>query len=321
MTTVLMSLVQFVAAFLLDLLLGDPRGWPHPVRFIGRLATWSETVLRRLSFVPLRFAGGITVFVVVFVPVILAWSMLHAAFLLHPLFGAFASVVMLASTIAARDLAGHARAVLAALEAGDLPGAREKVGMMVGRDTAQMSEQDVVRATAESVAENTVDGVTAPLFYALLFGPVGAVAYKAVNTLDSSFGYKNERYREFGWASAKIDDLFNYLPSRLTVAALVPAAFLLRLRYGEIMASVRNTAPLHASPNAGYSEAAFAGALGVRFGGPRSYGGRRLDLPGIGCREGTPDIRTVREAVALMFAGSAVFLATGLVVLATIEII
>jgi len=321
MTPVFMPWVQLAAAFLLDLLLGDPRGWPHPVRLIGRLATWSEAVLRRLHFIPLRLAGVLAVFIVVGLSAFSAWALLQAAFLFHPLLGALASVVMLASTFAARDLAGHARAVLSALEAGDLPEARERVGMMVGRDTAEMSAQDVAQAAAESVAENTVDGVTAPLFYAMLFGPVGAIAYKAVNTLDSSFGYRNERYREFGWASAKIDDLANYLPSRLTVAALVPAAFLLRLRYDEIMASVRSTAALHASPNAGYPEAAFAGALGVRFGGSRFYGGARLDLPCLGCRAGTPDIRTVRDAVALMFAGSTVFLATGLLVLATIELI
>ena len=304
--------VQIAVAFLLDLLIGDPRGGPHPVRWMGAAAKKAEEILRPMRSISLRMAGVLAVLFVVGGSAGTAYGLLWLSSLIHPLLGVAAAIVTLASTIAVKDLATHARAVLKALEAGDLSGAREKVGMIVGRDTREMDEAGIVQAATESVAENTVDGVTAPLFYALLFGPVGAVAYKAINTLDSSFGYTNERYLEFGWASAKLDDLANYLPARLTVLALALAAFLLRLRVRDLFVSVQKTAALHASPNAGYPEAAFAGALGVRFGGSRSYGGVRHDLPELGNDGGTVDRRTLRDSIRLMATGSVVFLVTGL---------
>ena len=312
MTVLFWPWVQIAAAFLLDLLIGDPRGWPHPVRWMGAVAKKAEEILRPMRSISLRTAGVLAVLFVVGGSAGAAYGLLWLVSLIHPLLGAAAAVIVLASTIAARDLAAHAGAVLKALESGDIAEAREKVGMIVGRDTREMDEAGIVQAATESVAENTVDGVTAPLFYALLFGPVGAVAYKAINTLDSSFGYTNERYLEFGWASAKLDDLANYLPARLTVPALALAAFFLRLRVRDLFVSVRRTAALHASPNAGYPEAAFAGALGVRFGGSRAYGGVRCDLPELGNDGGTADRRTLRDSIRLMLAGSALFLAAGL---------
>ena len=304
--------LQLVAAFLLDLVLGDPRKLPHPVKSIGSLAMKTETLLRKSRWIPLRLAGILAVIIVVGVTVGASFGALQLATWIHPLFGIAVAVVMLYFSLATRDLSRHARAVLIALEQGDLQLAREKVGMMVGRDTQEMKEGDVVLACVESVAESTVDGVTAPLFYALLFGPVGAMAYKAVNTLDSSFGYRNERYREFGWASAKLDDLVNYLPARLTVPAVAFAAGFMRLDWIAVFSSVLRTAKLHASPNAGYSEAAFAGALGVRLGGARSYGGTRKDLPYLGIAETDCTADTLKRAVTLMVSSAFLFLAVGL---------
>ncbi|MEE9906132.1 MAG: adenosylcobinamide-phosphate synthase CbiB [Chlorobium sp.] len=301
---------MLAAAFLCDLLFGDPRWMPHPVRAIAQLAHGAEKVLR-ISGLPLRIAGVLCVFVVVGGTAGAAWLVIDTAGRLHPAMGAIAGVYLLYTAFAVKDLGDHARAVGDALSAGDLTLARLKVSWMVGRDTAGLTEDGVALAAAESVAENTVDGVTAPLFYALLFGPVGALAYKAVNTLDSSFGYMNERYREFGWASAKLDDLANWLPARLTVLAIAVAAFIRRLRFFDIFEAVQQGARLHASPNAGYPEAAFAGALGVTFGGTRSYGGVVRDVPLLGLRRETCSAVTVMNGVSLMRLTAFVFLAAG----------
>ena len=299
-------------AFLLDLIVGDPQKYPHPVRAIGFFAMKTEAVLRSFRKVSLRVAGIVAVIIVVGGSAGAGYAVLKLCGLFHPFLENAATVVMIYFSIAARDLAVHANAVKKPLESGQLTLARENVGMIVGRDTATMQESDVALAAVESVAESTVDGVTAPLLYALLFGPVGAIAYKAVNTLDSSFGYKNERYREFGWASARFDDLVNYLPSRLTVPCIAAAAALLRLRCGDVFPSVFTTAEKHASPNAGYPEAAFAGALGVRFGGPRSYGGEKHNLPYLGIGQGSCSTVTIEQAIRLMFVVSGIFLGAGI---------
>ncbi len=303
---------QLAAALLLDLLAGDPRFLPHPVRAIGWLAGKTESILRSIRIIPLRIAGVVTVIVVAGSTAAAAYTFLFLCGLVHPLLQFAAGILMLYFSIAARDLADHAYAVFRPLAQNDIDQARQRVGMIVGRDISSLDEQGVAQAAVESVAENTVDGVTAPLFYALLFGPVGALVYKAVNTLDSSFGYKNERYLEFGWASARFDDLLNVLPSRLTVPCIAAAAALIGLRCRDVLPSVRSTAQKHASPNAGYPESAFAGALGVRFGGPRSYGGVVADLPFLGITEQRPDKETIRQAVTLMLLTSAIFFLTGI---------
>lgn len=304
--------LQLVVAFLLDLVLGDPRKFPHPVRIIGSFAMKIETMVRKFGWISLRFAGAVTVIIVVGGTITVTWGLLCLCSFVHSVLGIVASVVILYFSFAAKDLARHARAVLIALERGSLQLAKEKVGMIVGRDISGMEEHDVVKASVESVAENTVDGVTAPMFYALLFGPVGAMAYKAINTLDSIFGYKNERYREFGWASAKLDDLANYLPARLTVPVVVLAAWIMRLDGYAAFRSAVLTAKRHVSPNAGYPEAAFAGALGVGLGGPRYYGGIRQDLPYLGVAETGCTTDTLRKGIRLMVLSAFLFLVAGI---------
>lgn len=298
-------------AFLIDLFLGDPSWFPHPVRFVGSLAAATEKLLRSMRAIPLRIAGILAVVTVVGITAASVAFAVGIAYLQHPLAGMAMSVAMLYFAIAPRDLADHAMAVCRALEAGDIPLARMKVSMMVGRDTSSLDAEGIARAAVESVAENSSDGVTAPLFYGLLFGPVGAWAYKAANTLDSMFGYRNERYREFGWASARFDDLLNVLPSRLTVLAVAAAACILRLGPIDVFRSVRKGARLHESPNAGYPESAFAGALGVTLGGLRSYGGRTKTVPEMGLRNGPMDARSIRRSVRLMYVSEALFLAAG----------
>ncbi|ABB24000.1 MAG: adenosylcobinamide-phosphate synthase [Pelodictyon luteolum] len=306
-----------LAAFLLDLAFGDPRWLPHPVRAMGSLAAALEARLRRTAL-PLRFQGILAAASVIAISSGAAWAVIRGAAALHPLFADVVSVLIMYSCFATRDLADHALAVLSPLAAGRLKEARQRVSWMVGRDTEVMDEDAIALAATESVAENTVDGVTAPIFYALLLGPLGVVAYKAASTLDSTFGYRNERYMEFGWASARFDDLVNFIPARLTVFAIALAAAVAKLRVFDIFRAVREGAALHESPNAGYPESAFAGALGVMFGGERSYGGVPDMAPVLGVRAERCNARTLRGAIGLMRLTAFFFLGGGVLLSAAI---
>jgi adenosylcobinamide-phosphate synthase len=248
----------FALGIALDLLIGDPRWLPHPIRWLGALIVRLEK-LWRASRLPLRLAGcGLwlsTVPIAAGVVDLTPWLAVYWIFAL----------------IAIRNLDQEAAAVIGVLP--DLDEARLRVAGIVGRDTAHLSESEIIRATIETVAENFSDAVVAPLFYLALGGPVAMAAYKAVNTLDSMVGYKDERYRELGWASARIDDVANFLPSRLSVLLIWIASVLLLY---DIRRSVRVTlrdARSQPSPNSGYPEAAFAGALGIRLGGVNYYRG------------------------------------------------
>jgi adenosylcobinamide-phosphate synthase len=295
--------VQIAAAYGLDLLCGDPRWLPHPVRLIGRFATSIEAPLRKL--IPnARLAGVAAATLVVGATAAAAAVAVTAACHVHPQVGDVVSIILLYTTFATRDLMAHANVVYKALAQRDLPLARVLVSRIVGRDTACLDEQGVVRATVESVAENTVDGVTAPLFFAALGGPVLALAYKAVSTLDSTFGYKNEGYLKFGWASARLDDLAAWIPSRLTFPLIVLSAAIVGMRpMGAWNLGLRDCRK-HASPNSGFAEAAAAGALGVQLGGSLLRGGQVVQLPHMG--EPVEALKTyhIRRAVILMLVTS-----------------
>lgn len=303
---------QILIALGLDFLFGDPRWLLHPVRLIGRFALALEAPLRRwLSSA--RLAGITAALLVISVTALVAWALIQVANVLHPRAGETTAIVLLYWSFAARDLRSHAMKVYEALSRNDLPAARHQVAMIVGRDTAKMTETEVARATVESVAENTVDGIVAPLFFAVLAGPVGAMTYKAVSTLDSTFGYRNERYLDFGWASAKIDDVANYLPARLTTPLMMLAALPMggALRAGRICC---RDGRFHASPNSGLAEAAMAGALGIQLGGPVTRGGLLQEMPLLGAPAAQPTARNIPQACALMLATT--FLAAGLLIAA-----
>ena len=291
---------HILLAILLDLLLGDPRWLPHPVQGIGWLAQRSETPLRRLITNP-KIAGIMAVLVVVGSTVLVGFGLLKAAALLHPLAGDLVAILLLYTCFATRSLHDHALAAYRPLVAGDLVEARQRVGWLVGRDTDQLDEGEVTRAAVESVAENTVDGCTAPLLYACLAGPLGALAYKVISTLDSTFGYKNERYLQFGWASARLDDVANLLPARLTALLVIPAALLLRLDAGNAWRIFLRDRHNHPSPNGGQIEAAVAGALRVQLGGVNSYFGQPSSRPFMGDPLQTLAAQHILQAVRLMW--------------------
>lgn len=303
--------LQILAAVALDLLIGDPRWLPHPVRGIGGLARRLESPLRRL--IKNEYAAGVlVVFVVVGSAALAVWGLIQGARLLHPLAGDLLSILFIYTAIAPRDLARHSMVVYRALKAGDLPLSRRRVAMIVGRDTDNLDEAGVTRAAVECVAESTVDGVTAPLFFALLGGPIGAMAYRAINTMDSTFGYMTPRYCRFGWASARLDDLANYLPARLTAPLIGVAAVVLNLHPLQSWRILRRDGRKHASPNSGLPEAAMAGALGVQLGGTAIYDGEPLEKPTIGDSLTPLTAKHILMANLVMFTTLALFLALGL---------
>ncbi|MBU0480905.1 MAG: adenosylcobinamide-phosphate synthase CbiB [Proteobacteria bacterium] len=296
--------LQIVLALLLDSLLGDPRWLPHPVRMIGWLAMKSEGFFREI--IPHEKTAGIaTVLAVLSISGSAGWWLIHLAGRYHPRAVDMVSILILYTCFAARDLITHSNDVHDALQKGDLAEARLRVGMIVGRDTMTLDEGEVVRATVESVAENTVDGVTAPLFWAVVAGPVGALVYKAINTLDSTFGYKNERYLHFGWAAARLDDLANRLPARLTGIVMVVAARFCRLSAPNAWRIFRRDRNRHASPNSGQSEAPMAGALGIQLGGISSYFGKIVKKPTLGDALNRPEPFHIDQANALMILTTA----------------
>jgi adenosylcobinamide-phosphate synthase len=308
-----------ILAMLIDGLMGDPPSWPHLVRYMGRAITWLEGVLRSLASSPfgLRVAGAVLALLVVGGFAFTAGLALSLAKAFSPVLAWLVASVLCWQCLSAGQLWREANAVLAALNR-DLEEARNRLSMIVGRETQNLDEQGVRRAVVETVAENFNDGVVAPLFYMALLGPVGAVAYKAVNTLDSMVGYRDERYIYLGWTPARLDDLAGWLPARLSALLLAAAAPLLGLSAAEAWRIARRDHAAHKSPNSAWPEAAVAGALGVRLGGPNHYHGVLVDKPWINPGGGPAGEAQARQCVRLMqlasvlAAGGAVFLAWGL---------
>ncbi len=292
--------IQIAIALILDFLLGDPRWLPHPVQGIGRSIRFFEKRLRA-SPVPLRSAGIILVLLALSFSVGSGWLLLTAAAVIAPWAAALCGIILLYFCLAARGLAAHATRVRLALEADNIIAARQQLAMIVGRDTIDLDEEAVVRAAVESVAENIVDGITAPLFYGALFGPLAALAYKAINTLDSMVGYRDERYLELGWAAARLDDWANFIPARLTGLLLVVAARLLGEDWRGSRQILRRDRLAHASPNSGHSEAAMAGALGLQLGGVSSYFGQPVVKPSIGDAKRVATAHHIRRANRLLW--------------------
>lgn len=296
------------SSVLLDLLLGDPRRLPHPVVGIGRMIAGLEKVLRRL--VRNELLGGLLLLVGVVGPTwLLAFFLLKGAYVVHPSLGFAAAVWLSYTCLAARSLHAESKLVADRLAAGDLEGARKYLSRIVGRDTDDLDEPEIWRALVETVAENSSDGVIAPLFYLMLGGPALGLAYKAVNTLDSMVGYKNERYLLFGRASARFDDLANWLPARITGLLMVAAAPLAGLSGKGAFRVMLRDGRNHSSPNSGIPEAATAGALGVRLGGTNRYFGKPVEKPTIGDPRRDLSIASYRGAIRLMYGAMVLMLA------------
>lgn len=306
-------MIAVVTGAFLDWMLGDPYEWPHPVKGIGWLISKSEYVLRGIfpkSRQGETAAGVILVAVVVGITGLFTSGFLAIAGMFHPFVQLLLASVMCYQALAMKSLEKESMKVCHALESGDLEAARRAVAMIVGRDTERLTEEGITKAAVETVAENASDGVVAPLIFLVLFGPVGGFIYKAVNTMDSMVGYKNDRYIYFGRAAARLDDILNWIPSRLTALALILSACVLPGYSGKgAWYMWRRDRRNHASPNSAQSESACAGALGVQLAGDAWYFGELHEKPYIGDplrKIVTEDIRKVnglmKTAVLLTLA-------------------
>jgi adenosylcobinamide-phosphate synthase len=311
-------IVDFTAAYFLDLLLGDPEWLYHPVRAIGAFIQGLERLLRlfadrfvRKGFQPKveKFLGIILALATICGTFGAVWLILELARRVCPIVFHLVNCYILYTALATRCLVDEALKVQKLLKNGDLPRARQRVGMLVGRETDRLSNHEIIRAVVETTAENTVDGVISPMIYAAVGSLLGiaaplAYAFKAVSTLDSMVGYKNERYLNFGWASAKLDDAANFLPARLS-GLLIPVAAWVSgknfLRSFKVMLRDRRN---HASPNCAYPEAAVAGALGIQLGGSNVYFGQLVYKPTIGDALHPMEIVNITETVKLMLVTS-----------------
>ncbi len=299
---------MLLGAWLLDAAAGDPEKLPHPVRAIGAYIRLLEKGAAHVRSKKLYgVIMGITVPLTAYaITLCIIWCAAGYSFWL----GALVSTISLYYCFSTRCLSDEALAVLRKLQVGDLASARSQLSRIVGRDTKQLSEPQVIQAAIETVAENTVDGIISPLFYAVLGGAPLAMAFKAVSTLDSMIGYKNEKYRELGFFSARFDDALNYIPARLCLV-IVPLAclFVTSCRAAASFAIGFRDCRNSTSPNSGYPEACFAGALGIQLGGRCSYAGVMVHKPFLGDSNRQETADDVRTAVALLWAVSALSLA------------
>ena len=301
-----MTLLAWCLAWVLDFIIGDPHSWPHPVRWIGNLINAVQRAVRRVchSDLALRIGGGVMLLAVVGLTYAVAWGVLHLAASVHPWLGFGVEVWMIFTVLAGRCLAQSAQAVERPLRAGDLAESRIKLSWIVGRDTSQLQPEQINRAVVETVAENTVDGIIAPLFFLLLGGAPLAMAYKAVNTLDSMVGYKHEKYRAIGMVSARLDDVANFIPARLSWLLIGLAAFICRNNGARALRIGWRDRKNHSSPNCAWSEATVAGALGIRLGGPNDYFGERVNKPWIGDAHRPIAIDDISRTIRLMWVAS-----------------
>lgn len=284
------SLAALCIGSILDFILGDPRALWHPVQGIGFCIEWLEQRLRKIfpgSPKGERVAGAVLVLLICTIWVAVPALLLKVAGWLHPVLAFLLSCVFCWQMLAARSLRTESMKVYDALEQEGLEAGRRAVSMIVGRDTADLTEEGVIKAAVETVAENTSDGVTAPLFYMILAGPLGGFAYKAINTMDSMIGYKNDKYRYFGTCAARLDDAANFIPARLSAVFMILAAWFLGFDGRAAWKVFRRDRKNHKSPNAAHTEAVMAGALGIQLAGDAWYFGRLYRKPYIGdpCRK------------------------------------
>lgn len=298
-------MIAFLAGFVLDLIVGDPYWMPHPIRLIGNLIVETEKLLRKENDDEKRELklGKWMVLIVLVVTFFVAAVVLLGAYWIHPCLGVLVEGIMTYQILATKCLKVESMKVYKRLKADDLLGDRKAVSMIVGRDTQALTEEGVAKAAIETVAENTSDGIIAPMLYMAIGGPVLGFAYKAINTMDSMIGYKNEKYLYFGRVAAKLDDVVNYLPSRISAYLMILAAFLSGNEYSGKRAFFiyRRDNRKHASPNSAQTEAACAGALGIRLAGDASYFGKVVKKPFIGDAVRAVEYEDIRRANHLMY--------------------
>lgn len=300
------NILIMILGYIMDLVFGDPYWFPHPVRFIGKLISKTEKFIRKhaKSEASLKYWGILMWLVpVVTTAVVTALIVKIASF--NKYVEIFVSAFIIYTTLSTKCLKDEATKIYNVLETGDIKKSRVQLSYIVGRDTINLSQSEIIRATVETVAENTVDGTISPMFYGFLFGPVGAMTYKAINTLDSMVGYKNDKYLNLGCVSAKLDDVANFIPARLTAIFMPLGAFLCGMnRTNSFKIAIRDRKN-HKSPNCAFAEGAAAGAIGVQLGGTNIYFGKEVYKPTIGDKKRELENYDIVRMNKLMYATTA----------------
>lgn len=304
-TTVICLMIP--AAFVLDIIFGDPQWKYHPVRLMGKVIERIEPFFRSIP-VPLVVSGAFFAIGLISMTFLLSFAAIAILWVLSPVLGFILETILIYFCISAGALERSAREVFRLIMHNRILEARKELAMIVGRDVEHLDANALTRATVETVAENLVDGVIAPLFFAVIGGASLALTYKMVNTLDSMVGYKNEKYCNFGKISARIDDIVNYLPARLSVPIISAAAQILSKKGTAALKTAKKEGRQHTSPNAGYPEAAFAGSLSVRLGGPSYYDGKPVKKPLIGIDFADPESNHIKKAFDLMILSSVLWI-------------
>lgn len=300
-----MNILSIYIGYIMDLIIGDPYSFPHPVRYIAKLIKLTENKIRKIAKTDkdLKKGGFILWFVTVGITYLVTYLIVKlSSFIPGGLL--IVNSLLIYTTLATKCLKDEAVKIYKVLKTGDIEKSRIQLSYIVGRDTKHLDEGEIIRATIETVAENTVDGIIAPMFYAFIGGAPLAMAYKAINTLDSTVGYKNEKYKDLGFASAKIDDIANYIPARISVLLMMVGSLILGYDYKNSSKIAIRDRKNHKSPNCAYPEGAVAGALGVQLGGTNIYFGQAVYKPTIGDKIRDIEIDDILKTNKIMYATS-----------------
>ena len=301
--------IKIWIAYILDLIFGDPQNIIHPVQIIGKIISLGEKILlKEKSGSRYKFFTGIILNIFV---VSITYGLTCLIYKSSKISGVFTliEIYLMYTVFSVNSLAREGNRVYNILKEGNIEKARKDLSYLVSRDTETMDEKMIIRSTMETISENTVDGIVAPMFYMFLGGLPLAMTYKAINTLDSMVGYKNERYMDFGKFSAKIDDIANFIPARITGVLIVAASMILRYNYKNSLKMFIRDRKNHSSPNSGHAEAGVAGALGVQFGGRVSYFGKEVDKPVIGDKIKDFELEDIKKNIKIMYITSFLSLA------------
>ena len=296
----LIFFIKIWIAYVLDLIFGDPQNVVHPVQVIGKIISVGEKVLLRKKY---KFLAG-AVLNIFTVSITYTLMYLISKSVKISVFFMIIEIYLMYTIFSINSLAREGNRVYRILKEGDIEKARKDLSYLVSRDTETMDEKMIIRSTMETISENTVDGIVAPMFYMFLGGMPLAMAYKAINTLDSMVGYKNEKYMDFGKFSAKVDDAANFIPARITGILIVLASMILGYDYKNSLKIFIRDRKNHSSPNSAHSEASVAGALGVQFGGKVSYFGKEIDKPTIGDKTKEFELEDIRKNIRIMYVTS-----------------
>jgi adenosylcobinamide-phosphate synthase len=314
-------MISICIALVVDFILGDPYWFPHPVRFIGKYISLFQNLIKKMNLkdMALKVAGIVLTITTVCLCFGVTYFLLKVSKSISIYLYIIVNIFIMWTTIAAKCLASEGLKIYKILKQGNIAKARKQLSYIVGRDTENLNEKQIAKAVIETISENCSDGIIAPLFYMFIGGAPLAMAYKAVNTLDSMVGYKEGMFLNFGWASAKFDDIVNFIPARITGIMMVIAAFVLRYDYKNSAIVFMKDRKKHSSPNSAHPEAAVAGALGIELGGTNYYFGKPVKKPTIGFNKNDLQVEYIKDSIKLMYgsyilSAAAFFIIKGVII-------